>query len=115
MLDGESILPLIKQAGKMKRDAIYWHYPHYHHSTPAGAIRCGDWKLLEFYEDGKLELYNVREDLGEKKNVAEAKPEIAKKLQRRLAAWRKSVNADMPRPNPDYDPARAHEWGKPRR
>ncbi len=113
-LDGESIVRLLKQEGKLKRDAIYWHYPHYHHSTPAGAIRQGDWKLIEFYEDGRVELYNLKEDISEKNDLAEKMPKLASRLKRSLTAWRKSVKADMPRPNPDYDPARAHEWGRPK-
>jgi len=116
MLDGESILPLLKQTGQLKRQAIYWHYPHYHHSTPAGAIREGNWKLLEFFEDGRLELYNLASDIGEKRNLAKEMPDKAAQLQQKLAAWRKSVGARMPAPNPDFDPARAHEWGqRPRR
>ncbi len=113
-LDGADIVPLLKQEGKFNRDAIYWHYPHYHHSTPAGAIRQGDWKLIEFYEDGRVELYNLKEDISEKNNLAEKMPKLASRLKRSLAAWRKSVKADMPRPNPDYNPERAHEWGRPK-
>jgi uncharacterized sulfatase len=112
VLDGVSIAPLLRGRDTLQRDAIYWHYPHYHHSTPAGAIREGDWKLLEFFEDGHLELYNLREDIGETNNLAANKPEKARQLQARLAAWRKSVDAAMPVPNPDHDPARAAEWGK---
>ncbi len=110
-LDGETILPLLRQTGTLERDAIYWHYPHYHHSRPAGAIREGDWKLIEFFEDGQLELYNLKRDIGEKNNLAGTMPEKAAALQLKLAKWRKSVGAKMPTPNPDYDPARAHEWG----
>ncbi len=122
ILDGESILPLLKQAGTLERDAIYWHYPHYHHSRPAGAIRQGYWKLIEFYEDGfywklieedgRLELYNLKRDIAEKNNLASKMPQKATELQQKLAAWRESVGAKMPTPNPDYDPARAHEWGR---
>ncbi len=111
-LDGKSILPLLRRNGKLKREAIFWHYPHYHHSTPAGAIRQGDWKLIEFYEDGRLELYNLKDDIGEKENLVEKMPKKAAELQGKLAAWRKSVGAKMPWPNPDYDPARADEWGR---
>jgi len=113
VLDGENILPLFRQTGSLERDAIYWHYPHYHHSRPAGAIREGDFKLIEFFEDGRLELYNLKGDIGEKNNLAETMPEKAAELQRKLAKWRQSVGAKMPTPNPDYDPARANEW-KPR-
>ena len=111
VLDGESIIPLLKQTGTVARDAIYWHYPVYHHSTPAGAIRSGDWKLIEFFDDGRLELYNLREDIGETNNLAAAQPERAKQLREKLAQWRKSVDAAMPVANPDYEPARAQEWG----
>ncbi len=110
-LDGESILPLLSQTGTLDRDAIYWHYPHYHHSRPAGAIRQGKWKLIEFFEDGgKLELYDLANDIGETKNLADEKPRKAAQLRKNLARWRKSVQAKMPTPNPDYDPARANEW-----
>ena len=111
-LDGESIMPVLTDSGTLKRDAIYWHYPHYHHSTPASAIRAGGWKLIEFFEDGHLELYNLRDDIGEEKNLAEAMPEKAQALRKQLAEWRKSVDAAMPVPNPDHNPSRAHEWGK---
>lgn len=112
-LDGESILPPLKQTGKLKRDAIYWHYPHYHHSRPAGAIREGDYKLIEFYVDGRLELYDLANDIGEKKNLAADMPHKAARMQQKLSRWRRSVNAKMPTANPGYDPARADEW-KPR-
>lgn len=112
VLDGESILPLLKRTGTLKRDAIYWHYPHYHHSRPAGVVREGNFKLIEFYEDGRLELYNLKHDISEKHNLAKKLPKKAAQLQKKLAAWRESVDAKMPTPNPDYDPARAHEWGR---
>jgi len=115
VLDGESILPLLRRTGKLKRDAIYWHYPHYHHSRPAGVIREGNFKLIEFYEDGRLELYNLKRDIAEKRNLATKLPKKAAQLQKKLAAWRKSVNAKMPTLNPDYDPARAHEWARRKR
>ena len=116
VLDGQSIVPLLKQSGTFKRDAIYWHYPMYHHSTPAGAIRQGDWKLIEFFEDGRLELYNLADDIGEKSNLAGKMPDKARALQQKLAAWRKSVGAAMPKKNPKHDPKKAHEWGRhPRR
>jgi len=111
VLDGVSLLPLL-EGGRVERDPLFWHYPHYHHSTPAGAVRQGDWKLHEFFEDGRLELYNLRNDLGETRDLAQEKPAKAKELQQQLAAWRESVNADMPTPNPNYDPGRQHEWGR---
>ncbi len=113
-VEGVSLVPLLKQTGEFSREALYWHYPHYHHSTPAGAIRAGDYKLIEFFEDGRLELYNLGNDLGESKNLAEAEPEKAQALHQKLQAWRKSIHAKMPTPNPDYDPAKADQL-KPRR
>lgn len=111
-IDGVSLVPLLKQTGGLDRDALFWHYPHYHHSSPAGAIRAGDYKLIEYFEDGRLELYNLSKDIGEQHNLVREMPEKAKQLQQRLAAWRKSVGAKMPTPNPDYDPKRADQWGR---
>ncbi len=111
VLDGESIVPLLAGKKALKRDAIFWHYPHYHHSTPAGAIRKGPWKLIEFFDDNRVELYNLQDDIGEKKNLAKKMPKKASQLQKQLAAWRKSVKAKLPTKNPNYDPAKAEEWG----
>jgi uncharacterized sulfatase len=112
VLDGMSLMPLLMGIGDLARDAIFWHYPHYHHSTPASAVRAGDWKLIEFFEDGRLELYNLREDMSEAHDLAAAMPGRADSLREQLAAWRVSVDAIIPEPNPDYDPARESEWGK---
>jgi len=111
-LDGQSLLPLLHRKGRFQDRALYWHYPHYHHSSPAGAIRAGDWKLIEFFEDGKLELYHLRDDLGEENNLAALFPRRTTALQKKLANWRKSVNAALPELNPDFDPARRAEWGR---
>jgi uncharacterized sulfatase len=110
-IDGASLVPSLKDpATSLPRDAIYFHYPHYHHARPAGAIRAGDWKLIEMFEDGSLELYNLAEDMGETKNLAGDDPELAQRLQQKLAAWRKEVGARMPTKNPKHDPQRAAEW-----
>jgi arylsulfatase A-like enzyme len=105
-VDGVSLAPLLEQKGEFERAAIYWHYPHFSNQggMPGGAVRVGDHKLIEFYENGALELYNLRDDVGEQHNLAADKPELAKELQAQLAAWRKSVDATMPPPNPDYRP-----------
>ncbi len=111
-LDGQSIVPVLSQKQDWKDRSIYWHYPHYHHSTPASAIREGDWKLLEFFEDERLELYNLKADIGETRNLAGQQKEKAQALLAKLEAWRESVRAELPIPNQDYDAKRAHEWGK---
>jgi len=110
-LDGLSLCPLLKDPqARLDREAIYWHYPHYHHSRPSGAIRCGDLKLIEFFDTGELELYDLRADIGETKNLAPQRPEKVKELHERLKRWRASVCAQMPQGNPGYDPKRANEW-----
>jgi arylsulfatase A len=111
IVDGESIVPLLRQAGALSRSSICWHYPHYHPggATPHGAIRDGDLKLIEFFEDNHVELYNLREDISEKNNLATELPDQAKRLREKLAAWRQEVAAQMPTVNPDYDPAAGSE------
>lgn len=107
VLDGVSLVPLLTISGKMPDRALYWHYPHYHHTAPGGMVREGDFKLIENFEDGSLELYNLSEDLGEQKNLASSMPEKAKELQAKLKSWREAVGAQMCSPNPNYDPAQA--------
>ncbi len=101
--DGQSLVPLLRGEDGWDRDALFWHYPHYHRTPPYGAIRKGDLKLIEFFEDGKLELYDLAADPAETTNLAAAQPEKAKELLIRLQEWRTSVDAQMPSPNPDYD------------
>ncbi|WP_339676934.1 sulfatase, partial [uncultured Gimesia sp.] len=114
-IDGLSLVPLLKDpTTHLNREAIYFHYPHYHHSTPAGAIRAGDWKLIEFFADGNLELYHLKQDLSETTNLAAKNPEKAAELQQKLADWRTSTGAALPVKNPKYDPARASEFWKRR-
>ena len=98
-LDGESLLPLLTQTGGLARDAIYFHYPNYAFhgdNRLGGAIRQGDFKLIERFDDGSLELYNLKEDIGETKNLATALPGRAAKMQAQLQAWRKDTQAAMP-------------------
>lgn len=110
-IDGMSMIPLLADSdAPLDRGAIYFHYPHYHHSRPAGAIRAGDWKLIEFFDDAPLELYNLKDDISETTNLAEKMPDKAKHLQQTLAEWRESVGARMPTSNPKYDPDQAHQW-----
>jgi arylsulfatase A-like enzyme len=96
--------------GTVPLRALYWHYPHYwsgNQVRPFGAVRAGDWKLIEFYEDMRVELYNIREDIGESRNLAGAQPAKAAELRDMLHRWRQSVAAQMPTPNPRYDPKKA--------
>jgi uncharacterized sulfatase len=112
-LDGTSLKALLADPAKLlPRDSLYWHLPHYHHSTPASAVRRGDWKLIEFFEDDSVELYDLRNDPGETRNVASEHSETVQQLRAELAAWRAKVQAQMPRPNPNYDAARANELAK---
>ncbi|MBN1852990.1 MAG: sulfatase [Pirellulales bacterium] len=102
--DGISLVPLL-QGGQLHRNApLFWHYPHYGNQggAPSGAVRDGDWKLIEWYEDGNLELYNLRDDVGEVKNLSDENPVKVSELHGKLAAWRKEVKAIMPTPNPDW-------------
>jgi len=104
-LDGLSMVPLFKNAqAQLDRDAVYWHFPGYlqgrqgsWRTTPVSVIRTRDYKLMKFYEDGHLELYNLKEDIGEKNNLAEKMPDKAKELHAKLVAWRKGLDAEMPK------------------
>ncbi len=104
--DGVSLLGLWKAATAPKRDTLYWHYPHYANqgSRPGGAIREGHFKLIEFYETGRLELFDLKADPGETRNLAEEKKDLARRLAGKLADWRREVGAQAMRPNPDYRP-----------
>jgi len=104
-IDGESILPLLKQTGALKRDAIYWHFPHYRgRITPYSIIRAGPWKLLKRYDGKPYELFNLKDDLSETTDLSDRMPEKVQQLDARLVAWLKHVGAKVPRPNPDYEP-----------
>lgn len=106
-LDGTSLVPLFRDAdASLNREAIYQHFPGYLGSggntwrtTPVTLIQSGSWKLMEFLEDKHLELYNLENDLGESKNLADEMPDKASELHARLAAWRQEINAPMPTPN----------------
>ncbi len=103
-VDGESLVPLLKGTGRPQRQAIYWHYPHYSNQGggPGGAVRAGDFKLIEFYEDNRIELYNLQADFGEQHDLATEMPEKAAELRRMLHEWRNEVEAVMPQPNPNW-------------
>ncbi len=106
-LDGMSVVPLLTGMKKsLDRDAVYWHFPGYlgagpgeWRTTPAGSVRAGDWKLVEFFEDGRQELYNLKDDVGEAHDLAAENPSRAKELHDKILAWREEVGAKMPTKN----------------
>lgn len=100
-LDGTSLVGLI-DGNSYSRETLFWHYPHYHKAKPNGIIRDSNWKLIEYFEDGQLELYDLGNDLSEDKNLAEDEPEKVRQLHRKLQDWRKAVGAQSMNPNPNY-------------
>ena len=102
--DGVDLKDLLQNPGNaINRGALYFHYPHYYPTTtPVSAVRAGDWKLLEYLEDGRLELYNLRDDLSEKTDLAAQMPDKAASLLKQLNDWRTQVGAAMPAPNPAF-------------
>jgi arylsulfatase A len=109
--DGVSLAPLLRGDGGPGRTELFWHYPHHQHyqlggAMPYSAIRSGDFKLIEFHDDRHVELYDVRADIGESRDLAASHPAKAAQLRARLAAWRSEVGAQMPVPNPHHDPSR---------
>lgn len=119
-LDGESLVPLFKDPkAALQRTAIFQHFPGYlgagentWRTTPVGLIQQGDWKLMEYFEDGRLELYNLAEDIGEKNNLASAQPDKVKELQSQMIAWRKEIGAKMPTPNTPTEAPKKKGKGK---
>jgi len=118
-IDGLSFVPYLKQAGEAPSDvapgvvvcheALYWHYPHYwggNRVKPFGAVRQGDWKLIEFYESMNVELYNLKDDLSEAHDLAKTEVQKADRLRGILHEWRTAVGAQMPTPNPNFHPAK---------
>ena len=108
-VDGVSLVPLLKGQKQLDREAIYWHFPHYSNhgmQSPGGAVRSGDFKLLEYYERGTVQLFNLKTDLGEQNDLAKSQPAKADQLRKMLHAWRQRVSAKMMMPNPNYDPSK---------
>ena len=97
-LDGQSVVPLLAQTGDLKQRELYWHYPHYHGSTwtPGASVRDGHWKLIEFYDYEKVELYNLKSDLGEQHDLSKENPTKTKELLGKLHAWQGRMGAKMP-------------------
>jgi arylsulfatase A-like enzyme len=106
-LDGLSLLPVLK-GGTLPERALFWHYPHYGNQggAPAAAVRRGDWKLLEWLEDNRAELFNLAQDPGEQTDLTGKEPQHVAQLRAELHAWQKQVGARFPTPNPEYDAAK---------
>lgn len=119
-LDGESLVPVFRDStATLKREAIYQHFPGYlgagegtWRTTPVGLIEAGDWKLMEFFEDGRLELYNLKDDIGEQKNLATEMPDKTKELHAKMIAWREAIQAPMPAKNVPKTSAEPKKKGK---
>jgi arylsulfatase A-like enzyme len=104
-LDGVSFARLLTGADELPRDSIYWHFPHYSNhglQSPGGAIRRGDYKLLEYFEQGTAQLFNLRSDPGEQYDFAASEPERVAVLKAALHIWRGNVGAQKMQPNRDY-------------
>jgi arylsulfatase A-like enzyme len=104
-VDGVSFAAALK-GEPFRRNAIYWHFPHYSNhgmQSPGGAVRAGDYKLLEYFENDTVQLFNLRQDIGEQKDLARAEPDKAAELRSLLHRWRTDVSATMMLPNPDYN------------
>jgi len=107
VLDGQSLLPLFK-GGVLPERPLFWHYPHYGNQggAPSAAVRRGDWKLIEWLEDGRTELFHLAQDLSETNNLAAKEPQRVAQLRAELHAWQKEVGAKFSIPNPLYDAAK---------
>jgi arylsulfatase A len=105
-VDGHDLAPLLTEGQPLPSRQLFWHYPHYANqgSRPGGAVRDGDWKLIEFYDTRRQELFNLAGDLSESRNLAEEQPERVSRLAAMLAEWRESVDAQMPESNPNFTP-----------
>jgi len=104
-VDGVSILPLLTGKGEYPGDRVlFWHYPHFSNQLgrPAGSVRAGNYKLVELYESGRLELYDLQNDIGESKDLSKKMKKKRDELYKLLTDWRETVNAQMPVPNPEY-------------
>jgi uncharacterized sulfatase len=91
---------LREPTSQLQRRELYWHYPHYYtRMTPASAVRDGDWKLIHYYEDDRLELFNLAQDIGESQALQDKFPDKAEQLKSKLDSWRAAVGANAPTAN----------------
>ena len=103
-VDGVSFVPLLRGEATLPREELFWHYPHYWNGgkvSPYSVAQVGDWKLIRFYETGQEELYNLHDDLSERRDLASSEPRKRRELAQRLDGWLKEVGAQMPIPRPD--------------
>jgi len=115
-VDGVSLMPLLTESGQIKKRALFWHYPHYHRQgfKPSGAIREGDYKLIEWYErtllneEHQVDLYKITEDMSENNNLADQMPEKVKELRGKFHKWLKEVDAQMMTINPNFNPEKQY-------
>ena len=111
--DGVSLLPLLKGQGEIEKRALYWHFPQYSNhgqQSPGGAILFDGYKLLEYFEKGTVQLFDLKNDLEEKYDVSKSHPEKARLLLEMLHEWRIDVDAKMPVANPDFDNTYKDRW-----
>ena len=106
-MDGRSLTGVLK-GGTLKRDALYWHYPHYSNQggIPSGAIRMGDWKLIERYEDGRVHLYNLQQDIGEQTDLAMTNQKRVRQMRKKLHTFYRDVDAKFLQPKNGLTPWR---------
>jgi uncharacterized sulfatase len=112
VFDGESFLPVLAGGEYDRERAIFWHYPVYHHDSPASVVRKGDWKLIHYLHNDETFLYNLADDIGEHTDLSRQHPAKTGELFRLLSDWRAEVKAELPVPNPDFDPERRYQWGR---
>jgi len=110
ILDGIDIRQMVHDHNQERE--IYWHYPVYHHDTPAGAIRKGDWKLIEHFNTNQLSLYNLSNDLSEEYDVSDINLAKTAELHQLLIKWREDVVAELPVRNPNFQEDKRYEWGR---
>jgi arylsulfatase A-like enzyme/Ca2+-binding EF-hand superfamily protein len=113
-IDGVSFLPVLKNTGEINRDAVFWHFPSYvGRAAPCSAVRMGDWKLIEHFEDRRIELYNLAADIGESRDLAASNPTKARELHTHLTSWQEATSAAIPtEANPAFDPSAVRSKGK---
>ena len=103
--DGLSLAPLLRGGATLEREALFSHFPHYHGSgnRPSGSVRINDLKLVEWFEDGRVQLYDLAMDPAEAHDLSDSQPTEAARLREILGRWRVTVDARMPTTNPEYE------------